>query len=223
MTIKAVLFDLDGTLLDTSRDLGGALNRLREEEGLSLFDEATLRAQISNGANALVKLGFGELEASAHQYYRQRLLDHYAENIAEFTEPFEGIFSLIERLTEADLNWGIVTNKPLAYTTPLMTHFSFTSEPAVTICPEHVKQSKPAPDALILACDTIKLDTSEIIYVGDHLRDIECGKRAGSKTIAVGYGFTETPEEHLDWGADHNVDHANEIWPIVESYLLETQ
>jgi len=117
--IEAVFFDLDGTLMDTSKDLGGALNRLRCEQGLTPFPEEVTRAEVSNGANALVKLGFGDnLSPEQHQTYRQALLDHYLENIAEHTFMFNGIEDLIHKLTEANIAWGIVTNKPNTYPAP---------------------------------------------------------------------------------------------------------
>ncbi|HEY7773391.1 MAG TPA: HAD-IA family hydrolase [Marinagarivorans sp.] len=215
--IEAVFFDLDGTLMDTSKDLGGALNRLRCEHGLAPFPETVTRAQVSNGANALVRLGFGEnLSAEQHQAYRQALLEHYLENIAEHTYTFKGIEDLIQQLTQIDIAWGIVTNKPNTYTTALMTHFSFAKAPVVTICPDELQAAKPDPEGLLLACELANCAPERCVYVGDHKRDIDAGNNAGMITIAVGYGFTATERCHLAWGADYTVDCATEIWPIIQ-------
>lgn len=216
--IKAVLFDLDGTLLDTSKDLGGALNALRIVQGLEPFSDEVTRKEVSNGANALVKLGFGDdLSAQQHAQYRQALLDHYLAHIADHTFAFEGINELISQLTTAGMVWGIVTNKPALYTEALMAHFHFASEPICVLSPEHVKIAKPNPEGIVLACQQAQCTPSEAVYIGDHDRDIQAGNNAGTTTIAVGYGFTESPTCHQFWNADYTVDHASDIWPIIEN------
>lgn len=216
MALRALLFDLDGTLLDTSGDLGGALNALLIDKHREPLPLERIRPQVSNGANALVKLGFGEsLSESEFLALRQALLDHYFAQIAQHTQPFEGIYPLIAELSVHNLQWGIATNKPWRYTEKLLPHFDFPSPPGVTLCPDHVKQSKPDPEMLTLACERLGVRAQEAIYIGDHSRDIECGRRAGMKTLAVGYGFTSTPDEHKHWHADHCVDHASEIWPLL--------
>lgn len=216
--IEAVFFDLDGTLMDTSKDLGGALNAVRRSEGLKPFADEVTRAEVSNGANALIRLGFGEnLSHDAHQGYRQALLDHYLANIAEHTFAFKGIEGLIQKLTDAGIPWGIVTNKPALYTQALMAQFTFASPPVATICPDELNAAKPDPEGLLLACTQTNCKPEHCIYVGDHLRDIDAGKNAGMATIAVGYGFTPTETCHQHWGADYNVDCATEIWPIIQT------
>lgn len=224
MALKAVFFDLDGTLLDTSRDLGAALNRVRLEEKLPLLADDLIRQHVSNGANALIKLGFGEeLTDDSHQGYRQRLLDHYLASIAEHTSPFPGIAELIEQLTARDIAWGIVTNKPLRYTNALMEHFHFASPPVATVSPEHVGISKPSPEPLLYACKLAGCAPQEALYVGDHERDVICARKAGMPSIAVGYGFTDTPEDYLGWSADHTAATVMDIWPIVQVYLTAEQ
>lgn len=216
--IKAVFFDLDGTLLDTSKDLGAALNAVRQAHGLHALADALTRAEVSNGATALVKLGFGEIDNEALQAYRQELLNYYLQNIAHHSIAFDGIEPLIKALSQAKLQWGIVTNKPEAYTTPLMRHFIFASQPCAIVCPEHVAAAKPDPQGLMLACQQAGCLPHEAIYVGDHLRDIQAGKNANMATIAVGYGFTATRTCHLAWGADYTVNSAHEIWPIIQTF-----
>lgn len=219
MPLRALLFDLDGTLLDTSGDMGQALNRLLQEEGLPGLPAEQIRPQVSNGANALVKLGFGELPGEAHEHLRARFLDLYLADIARHTHPFPGIEDLLGRCQQQGIAWGVATNKPWRYTEPLMGHFSFAQSAAVTLCPEHAKP-KPDPAMLLLACQQIGCAPAEVIYIGDHQRDIECGKRAGMATIAVGYGFTQSPLEHTYWDATFAVQQADEIWPLVQQHYL---
>ncbi len=222
MTLKAVFFDLDGTLLDTSQDLGNALNSVRLEEQLPLIDHHLIRSHVSNGATALIQLGFGqELSEAAMNLYRSRLLDFYLAGVAEHTHAFPGIYELIAALTENGLVWGIVTNKPSTYTRALLAHIDFPQAPCAIVCPDHVGVGKPAPEPLLHACKLAGCEPAEALYVGDHLRDIECGANAGMPTIAVGYGFTADPEDYLHWNATHAARHPEDIWPIVQHYLQE--
>ena len=218
-SLKAVFFDLDGTLLDTSEDLGHALNQVRREQGLEDIPQAIIREQVSNGATALVKLGFGPLEDDKLVPLRQRLLDMYLQHIALHTKPFEGIEELIEQLTRREIPWGIVTNKPQIYTAELMRYFEFASPPCATVSPDQVGVGKPNPASLLYACEAAGCAPKDAIYIGDHLRDIECGHNAGMPTIAVGYGFTSHADEHRSWNATHVADQVSDIWPIIHSYL----
>jgi phosphoglycolate phosphatase len=218
--IKAVFFDLDGTLLDTSQDLGNALNAVRKARGLPPLPRQATRPEVSNGSNALIALGFGrDISLEQHQAYRQELLDFYLDNIAQHTFAFDGVENLITELTKQGLVWGIVTNKPEPYTSALLKHFAFLSEPAVTISANELKAAKPDPEGLLLACKITGCKPEQAIYVGDHQRDIDAGKNAGMVTIAVGYGFTATPHCHQRWGADHSVDQVNQIWPIIQNLM----
>ncbi len=217
--LKAVFFDLDGTLLDTSKDLGHALNQVRLEHGMPEIPQTVIREHVSNGATALVKLGFDPLSEDELMDLRQRLLDMYLQHIALHTKPFDGIENLIERLTWHEIPWGIVTNKPQIYTTELMRYFEFASPPCVTVSPDQVGVGKPNPASLLYACEVAGCAPQDAIYIGDHLRDIECGHSAGMPTIAVGYGFTGHPDEHRSWNATHVADSVADIWPIITTYL----
>lgn len=220
MTLRAVFFDLDGTLLDTAGDLAHALNALLQAKGKSTLPFTTIRKVVSDGAAALIKLGFNIDEA--HPDYpnlREDLLAFYNSNLSQHTQPFEGIATLIKILSEHDIAWGIVTNKPWAYTEPLMQKHLFASEPSAVICPDHVQHKKPHPEALLLACKQTQCTPEQAIYVGDHKRDIDCGRNAGCDTIAVGYGYIPENESHTDWQATHNIAHADEMWPIIKTYI----
>lgn len=220
MSLKAVFFDLDGTLLDTADDLAYALNALLEERSLSKLDTSVIRRVVSDGAAALIKLGFGiDEQHTDYEGLRAKLLNYYLNNLAIHTHPFDGISDLIERCEECGIKWGIVTNKPWAYTEPLMEKYTFASAPAAVICPDHVENKKPHPEALLLACSKTNCAPSETIYIGDHIRDIECGASAGCATIAVGYGYIPQGDDHKNWKATHCVDHARELWPIINTYI----
>lgn len=221
MPLQAVFFDLDGTLLDTSADLANALNKTLEQHGQRTLPVAQIRGQVSNGAAAMIKLGFGKhLEQEQMATLRADLLKHYLADIASHSRAFDGIEELIERLVERRVLWGIVTNKPQRYTEALMQNFEFACPPCATVSPEHVGVSKPDAAALLYACDQAGVKPENCLYVGDHLRDIECGRNAGMPTVAVGYGFTNDPQEYLSWKADHTAALASDIWPIIQQHYL---
>ncbi len=218
--IRAVIFDLDGTLLDTAPDFVLVVNKLLQQYQQPALDADLIRAQVSNGAKALVKLAFALNEDDPEfEIRRLQLLDLYLQHIADYTRPFEGIESLINKLNQHQIAWGIATNKPARYTLPLMQALNMQPAPFSVICPDHVSRVKPDPESLLLASQQLSCTPDQIIYVGDHLRDIECGKRAGSITIAAAYGYIDQNDCADNWQADHLVQSADEIWPIVQRYL----
>jgi N-acetyl-D-muramate 6-phosphate phosphatase len=218
--IRAVMFDLDGTLLDTAPDFIAVVNQLLQENNRAALPDEMIRACVSNGARALVMMAFNIDES--HQDFaslRLRLLELYIAHIAVFSKPFPGINNLIKTLVANNIAWGIATNKPAIYTTPLMAQLNMQPAPTSIICPDHVSESKPHPESLFLASEQIGCTPAQIIFVGDHQRDIECGKRAGSITIAAAYGYIDSSDNINAWQADYRVEHADEIWPIVKKYL----
>lgn len=218
--VRAVVFDLDGTLLDTAPDFVVVVNQLLVEEGRPELDPAVIRAGVSNGSKALIALTFGfNEEHSDFERLRLRLLELYLAHIAVHTKPFPGIAALLNQLAEKNIAWGIATNKPAAYTLPLMAALDMQPAPMSVICPDHVLRTKPDPEPLFLASKQLGCAPEEIIYVGDHKRDIDCGKGAGSITIAAAYGYLDQNDSIASWNADYCVQHADEIWPIVEKYL----
>lgn len=218
MTIKAVLFDLDGTLLDTAPDFEVVLNQLRDEQGLDAIPAHKVRETVSNGARALVTLAFGLNEGdTGFEALRLRLLELYSAHLAVKTRPFPGIEQLLAYINDHQLAWGIATNKPEIYTTPIVQQLRL--EPNCVICPDHVTERKPHPESMQLAARQLSCKTTEIVYIGDHRRDIECGNRAGCPTIAVRYGYIDATDSADDWGAGHIVDHASDIPAILQQYL----
>ncbi|SDJ53295.1 HAD family hydrolase [Microbulbifer yueqingensis] len=220
--MKAVLFDLDGTLFDTAPDFIVVLNRLREQEKMPPLPAHEIRAVVSNGARAMVSLAFGTDEGDpAFDTLRQRFLDLYLTHLAVETVPFPGIEDLLRQLAANDIAWGVVTNKPATYTIPLMDAFSHLPAPRAVVCPDHVANSKPHPEAILLACSQIGCDPREAIYVGDHVRDIEAGRAAGMPTIACGYGYIDAGDSAANWNADHLVESASDIWPLLQERYLK--
>lgn len=220
MALKAVFFDLDGTLLDTAPNFVIAMNKMLERKNRPAISSDELHEVVSEGAHAMLKRVFG-VDTTLPEFapLRSEFLDIYLEDLASGTTPYPGIETLITEIKNSKLTWGVVTNKPATYAEPLMTFFNFAVPPKVVICPEHVAERKPAPDALLLACRQSGCEPHEAIYIGDHRRDIECGINAGMPTVAVGYGYIHADDCHTRWNADHTVMEAHEIWPIINNYL----
>lgn len=216
MPLKAVLFDLDGTLLDTAPDFVITLEQLAEEYQVKPVSKDRIRQTVSNGARALTTLLFDLTEdQQGFEERRQRLLDIYYEHMGKHCEPFEGIIELLQQCATHQLDWGIVTNKPVRFAEPIIKAIQFPKPPAVLICPDHVDNTKPNPEPLIKACERLNCQPEDIIYIGDHQRDIDCGLNAGCETIAVSFGYLDEQDNIHDWNAHHIVDHSREIWPIL--------
>lgn len=215
MTIEAVLFDLDGTLVDTAPDLVGVLNRLLFEHNLPPMPYAIARNEVSNGAAGLLRLGFGsDLDAGRFETLRARFLSLYSDEVCENSKPF---LSLDEILTViSGCAWGVVTNKPHAFTLPLLDHLGLTQGCRSIISGDRLEQQKPHPAPLLLAADELGVAADRCVYIGDAPRDIEAGHAAGMKTIAVAYGYIRPSEDVSHWGADVVVRRPNEIKQAIE-------
>jgi len=209
---KAVLFDLDGTLLDTAPDLAAALNQLLLENSRPHLPYETIREVVSDGAKAMIELAFN-ISDSDQQYpsLRQRLLEIYEENIAVHTQLFTGLDVLLERLEKNNIHWGIVTNKPRYLSVRLLEALKLRERCATLVCPDDVTHRKPHPEPLLKACKEINCLPAETIYIGDHLRDIQAGKNAGMKTISALFGYIHQDEDPLLWDADISVLKSTEL------------
>ncbi|MFK7977638.1 MAG: HAD family hydrolase [Halioglobus sp.] len=217
-TLRAVLFDLDGTLVDTADEFVPVVQTLREEHGLPAMEAQRIRENVSNGARALVKLGLGiEENAPEFEDKRIRLLELYSGVLGTLAKPYPGIVPLLERLEGANISWGIATNKPRPYTEPLLAKLNIQPAPGSVVCPEDVSDRKPHPESLYRNCKELGCAPHEAIYIGDHVRDIEAGKRAGMFTIAAGYGYIEPNDCAEDWGANLCVDSSALLESIIFS------
>ena len=201
MSLAAVLFDLDGTLVDTAPDLVAVLNRLLRESGRPRMPYAIARNEVSNGASGLLRLGLGS-DGSAEEVERLRpsFLEIYAEQIAYGSKLFMDLQTIDDIGSRYEL--GVVTNKPDAYTKPLLAALDLTPRVATVVSGDRLPQRKPDPAPLQLAARELGLPPSRCVYVGDAPRDIEAGRAAGMPTIAAAYGYIRPSEDPYAWGAD---------------------
>lgn len=220
MRLRAVLFDMDGTLVDSAPDFIAVCQAMRQVRGLPALDPQRIRDQVSGGARAMVCASFA-LEAEDPRFValRDEFLARYQEHCAVLTRPFDGIPELLADLEQARLRWGVATNKPLHYAEPIMRQLQLAERAAVLVCPEHVTRSKPDPEMLLLACQQLGLDPREVLYVGDDARDIEAGRAAGTRTVAVRYGYIHPDDNPNHWGADLVIDHPRELRDVLDRAL----
>ncbi len=215
---RAVLFDLDGTLVDTAPDLVAALNQVLTSVGRPARTVAELRHEASNGTRGLLRAGLGLSPQCADFPQRQaEFLDAYRARLCEASRPFAGINELIRQMQHAGLAWGVVTNKPIALARPLLEGLKL--QPQVLLGGDSSPRPKPAADALHLAAAHLRLDARQCLYVGDAERDIAAGRNAGMITICAGFGYIANEEDPATWGADHHAAQVESLWPIIANYL----
>ena len=213
MVTKAVLFDLDGTFADTAPDLGYAVNQMRIARGLSPVPDEKTRPVTSSGARGLIGAGFGITpEHGDYPAMRDEFLSIYEANLCRETRLFDGMATLIHTLEERGLTWGIVTNKAERFALPLMKLLGYNTRAACIIGGDTTGKLKPHPEPLYAAARAIQLDPAACLYVGDDERDIQAGRAAGMKTIAVRYGYLNGSDP-ATWGADAVIDHPKEVLP----------
>jgi len=217
MRLRAVLFDMDGTLLDTAPDFLAVIQAMRAARALPPIAEARVRDVVSGGARAMVINAF-EVDPDAPEFEPLRLefLERYQSHCAVFSQLFDGMRELLADIEQAKLIWGVVTNKPVRYAEPIMQQLGLAERSAVLVCPDHVKNSKPDPEPLLLACSQLGLDPAEVLFVGDDLRDIESGRAAGCKTAAVTFGYIHPDDNPRHWGADLVIDHPLELRAVLD-------
>jgi len=213
---QAVLFDLDGTLLDTAPDFALILNSLLVSRQHSPLEESDIRAMISDGSAALIARAFNCSPEDAHfEDIRSEFLALYRDNVCVATRPFPGIEAVLAQLDQANIPWGIVTNKPSIYTLPLLEAVPFKPAPQTIICPDHVTHAKPHPESVLMACDQVGSDPQRTLFIGDHKRDIDAGRAAGTITVAASYGYIEHDENIADWNAHHTIACAADLLPLL--------
>jgi 2-phosphoglycolate phosphatase len=197
-----VLFDLDGTLLDTAPDLAAALNRLRRERGESALPPAAVRPTVSHGSPGMLKLGFGlEPDDARYAELNQRFLALYREAIAVDTALFPGMAEVLIHLETAGIHWGVVTNKPGWLTEPLLKALDLWPRAACVVSGDTLDKRKPDPEPLWYACERVGAAPGRSLYVGDAERDVQAGNRAGMITLVAGFGYLSTEDRPEDWGA----------------------
>ncbi|MBD9632680.1 N-acetylmuramic acid 6-phosphate phosphatase MupP [Pseudomonas sp. PDM19] len=218
--LRAVLFDMDGTLLDTAPDFIAVCQAMLAAHGRAPIDDQRIQDVVSGGARAMVAATFDmDPEAPGFEALRQEFLDRYQEHCAVFTRPYDGMAELLESIEQSRLIWGVVTNKPVRFAAPIMEQLGLAERSAVLVCPDHVTRSKPDPEMLLLACSQLKVDPSEVLFIGDDLRDIESGRAAGTKTAAVRYGYIHPDDNPAHWGADVIVDAPRDLLAVLARAL----
>lgn len=217
MRLRAVLFDMDGTLLDTAPDFIAVAQAMRLARGLDRVPDQEVRDVVSGGARAMVLSAFDvDPLSDEFEVLRLEFLDRYQEHCAVESRLYDGMAELLAEIENANLIWGVVTNKPLRFAEPIMHQLGLAARSAVLVCPDHVSKSKPDPEPMLLACSQLDLDPSTVLFVGDDLRDIESGRAAGSRTAAVRYGYIHPDDDPDTWGADVVVDHPLELRALLE-------
>lgn len=226
--IKAVLFDLDGTLIDTASDFVRIIKVMCAKHNHPCPPDATIREQVSAGARAMVKLMFGEELAKVTDEdpkllaYRQEFLDTYEKDICVDSQLFAGLDDKLKELENQGTPWGIVTNKPRYLAEKLLDALNLTDRCAVLVCPDDVARTKPDPEPMYMAMEKLAMPRAvagSIIYVGDHIRDIQAGNAAGMITVLAAYGYV--PPEDRDnlniWHADFIVHTPEELVALLGS------
>ncbi|VVC76101.1 Phosphoglycolate phosphatase [Aquicella siphonis] len=211
-TIRAVLFDLDGTLLDTVPDLVYALNRLRTENNLPEMPLAEIKPIVSLGSRAMVKqaLGINETD-SRFNTLREHFLALYDNHLADSTRFFPDIEKVLEHLDENGLPWGIVTNKMTRHTLALLKALRFDHRPGCIICGDSLPTYKPDPEPIRYACELLKQTPDHCLYVGDAATDVMASKAAGARSLVALYGYIHAHEDPFSWHADGYIQNPMEI------------
>ena len=203
-TFDAVLFDLDGTILDTADDLGAALNYMLDKYGLPLVPPEIFRPIASDGALGLLTLGFGETLASYdYETLRQEFLTYYENNISKYTTIYDGLTNTLQALENANIPWGIITNKPIGLTNILTPHYKALNHSAITIGGDSLPKRKPDPMPMFHCCSELNVRPERCLYVGDAPRDIEAGNKANMTTVIAGWGYIQDLKDCDNWSADY--------------------
>jgi len=207
----AVLFDLDGTLLDTAPDMAAALNALRVNEGLEPLPYEQIRPHVSHGAARLVRIGFGCDHGDRFDDLRRRFLTLYRGDIARGTRTFEGLDPVLAQLEARHIAWGVVTNKPGWLTEPLMAAVGLASRARCIISGDTLAERKPHPLPLLHAAGLLGCKPRHCVYVGDAERDVQAGRAAGMRTVVAAFGYLSPDDDPLAWQADAIVEHPVEL------------
>lgn len=214
--ISTVLFDLDGTLIDTAPDMALALDLLCDEEDKSRLPYSQVRPIVSNGSVALVTLAFGDtLDETTLERLKKRYLEIYQANLAVHSKLFDEMDQLLRQLEQNNIKWGVVTNKPGWLTEPLMESLGLTQRAACIVSSDSTVNRKPHPEPMYYACELADAKPHECVYIGDARRDIEAGQNAGMKTIIAEYGYIEDSEDISDWQADHHIQRPSQIFALI--------
>ncbi len=204
---QVVLFDLDGTLVDSAPDLAGAVNELRAAHGLVAMPLGELRPLVGSGARGMVGAAFGVAPGDTrYTALRDGFLELYAARLLHLTVVFAAIEPVLRRIEHASMRWGIVTNKALYLAEPIVAGTGLSLRAAVLIAGDSTAHTKPHPAPLLEAARRIGVDPASCVYVGDDVRDMQAGRAAGMATLAAGWGYLGPDADPRDWPADAVLD-----------------
>ncbi|QNK00578.1 phosphoglycolate phosphatase [Dyella telluris] len=208
--LQGVLFDLDGTLLDSAPDLFAALKAQCGEMQVAVPPYAMVRDVVSRGSRAILRCAFPDLDEEALLALVPRYLELYQELMAEHTRPFDGVDELLASLEAQGIAWGVVTNKPGFLTDDLLVRIGWMPRAAAVVSGDTLPVKKPDPAPVLLACERAGLDPSRCLFVGDDRRDVMAGAAAGLVTVAVRWGYLDGGDPYA-WNADLVVDHPSDL------------
>jgi len=215
--IQAVLFDLDGTLLDSAPDLAAAAERMRERRGLPPLGLPVYRPLASSGARGMLQMAFGlGPDHDGYEALRQEFFSEYESSMSEHSRVFDEVEELLTALLDAGLRWGVVTNKSQRFTRPLIRSMALFETAETVISGDTTPHAKPHPEPLFEAARQMRLPTQACVYVGDDLRDILAGRSAGMATVAALYGYLGVGAPVSTWGADAEVDSPMQVLKLLE-------
>lgn len=197
-----ILFDLDGTLVDSAVDLLNALNIIVQQTGKPALNLGEIRPVVSKGARAMLAVAFPELDEEKRLQYLQPFLDCYQQAVAQHSTPFADIETVLNAIEKNGSRWGIVTNKPLYLAKEVVHSMGWTRRTAVLLGGDSLPRKKPDPDQLFHACELLAVQAADCIYVGDDERDVVAARHAGMKSVAVIWGYREAHDDPKDWRAD---------------------
>lgn len=204
--IDAVLFDLDGTLIDSAPDLAAAADKLRTDRGLTSLPALHYRPMVGAGARGMLAVAFGlKPEDAGFENLREEFFINYEACMTQRTFAFEGVAELIEKITQAGLKWGVVTNKAERFTLPLTRALALFDTAQAIVSGDTTPHSKPHPAPLIEAARRLGVAAERCVYVGDDERDISAGRAAGMPTVAAAYGYLGASAQTTGWNADATI------------------
>ncbi|MCP4002306.1 MAG: HAD-IA family hydrolase [Gammaproteobacteria bacterium] len=214
-TLDAVLFDLDGTLLDTAPDLANALFTVCANQNVTPPEYSLIAQHVSTGAIGLTRLAFPEHPEEIQQSLCQQLVEIYSAHICEQTRPYPGITEMLSRLEDETISWGVVTNKLERLALPILEKLNLLTNCRVVVGGDTAARNKPHPDPINYALDKLGLAAESVAYVGDHRKDVQSGQAAGTLTVACSWGYIISNEDPNSWGADYTIDHPEELLTLL--------
>jgi 2-phosphoglycolate phosphatase len=218
--VRAMLFDLDGTLIDSAPDLAAACNDMRIDRGLAPLPYAELRRMVGSGARGMVGASFGRAPGDAgYETLRDEFLARYESRMTRETKVFDDMLPVLAWLAAQDIPWGIVTNKATRFAAPIVAALGLAERSSTLVCGDTVAHAKPHPAPLLEAARRLGVVPGECVYVGDDRRDVDAGRAAAMGTIVAAWGYLGAGDAPAAWGADHVIDRPDELPALIDGRL----